>query len=439
MPLTSLRRCVNRPTALTAVFVLSCSSYVQTQKPSVSPVQNDAPLAQNTRSGCEVRTLSQEPLFIDKTTQLYVEPYLAERSAGGDVLLIGTRNYLFREAANGKWAAVPRDSILGAVMSRSGVSLVRSPIPNRLLASPRARALADGTWAVVFAETESYVGDDVPSTAVRLWFGILAGASWKRFEAIPLPVGLRPTHYNSSELLERNGDLVWALETRNNEGYQDGVVLFHKQRGSWSSEILPVRGARYPHLAYSRSGSLLLGLAHPDTTLSFDRNSLFIWAKARTWARQVKIAPSAEGRVHDVALVVKNDSTIVSWHADVVAAGPGRRELRALVGDLDVSKARRITIDSSVTSFPSARFVQLTDHSRLWVVDHVSINAAREVRFIRETSAGVELLRSFPNRSLSRSPVISVGNDTVLQVSGIVDRERGVLATIVSKFEIRCR
>lgn len=385
---------------------------------------------------CTIRKVSENRLITAKHQQVYIQPLIAVPSAYGDVLIAGMYNFLFEESSPGRWVHTPRDSIFGAIVTRSGATkIVLSPIPTRLLVAPRAVAQPDGTWAVVFGEVEPYSRDEQPLTAVRLWFGILNDGRWSTLEQIPIPPGEQAVHHHASSLVQSGTSFAWALQTLQ----PTAIGIFErKDAEGWSFERVRTRGGIYPELVYSDAHGLVLLVVHPDYSGEADGNSLFLWTRRPDWTILRNVASSIDGAVHEPTIVLTPSLGVISWFADVADDGNERREARTTVGSVLDRVEPVVALDSSVTNDASVRLVSVGNGEPVWVVDHQQVDTPdREIRFVQQSGGSVETLAAFHNPYVTRMAVASFKNEVIL-FGGINDAKPGIVVTAVLRMQLDC-
>lgn len=395
--------------------------------------------ADSRAQACSVQQVSQDRLVTDDQRQVHIQPLIAVPSANDDVLIAGKYNYLFEESSPGRWQPSPHDSIFGAILTSSDVSkIVVSPIPTRLLVAPKAVARPDGTWAVVFGEVEPYSGDDEPIEAARLWFGVLDRTGrWLNLEHIPIPPGGRLVHGHASSLVESDGSIAWAVQMYPNAG----TAIFEWKEGEgWRFERVPTRAGIDPELLYSDSHGLVLLVVHPDYSVKDgDNNSLFLWTRRPDWTilRRVVLG-SVDGGASEPTIVLTPSLGVISWRAEVDDGEQQRSEARATVGDVLDRPEPIVALDSSITTNASVRVVGVENGRPLWFIDHEDMGTwRREIRFVRQSDGGVELLAAFPNPYNTRL-AIALSENEVMLFGGMTDAEQGVAVTAVTRLRLDC-
>lgn len=424
--------------------------------------QNDRPASPS----CTVREVSRERLTTRDGHPLYIEPVVLVPSTGGDVLLAGTPNYLWKLDRSGTAVAGAADSIFGVVIDQDGrVRVVPAPVDAAYIVGIRAVARDDGTWAVVFAELEDeYEIPEGPGPVAHLWFGVLRGTEWVSLERLPRPSGggvLRPIRSSS---LARSGDtLAWAVPVKMTE-LISRIAFFERRDGRWSSELVggpatpdsrpeagSIHGALYPTLAHSDTLGLVLSvvqsdLAYPDG----DHNSLLFFVRNHEWRRFRRVILGArDGPVHHPSVSFSPRGDVVTWWTRIVRSAPAeqhaggrrpriRREARAMVGrHLETRSTNAITIDRSIAN----SVVPLTTPAgrHLWVTDHVALpSREREIRFIGIHADTATVFGRIPNPFTGPFGAVWTLPSTVLISGPLLKREKKYVGTLLLRVRIDC-
>lgn len=300
------------------------------------PGGGSAPAARDptTREYCGVREVSRLPLILKDGREVYLRATTFSASQG-DVLLLGTPNYIFERSPAGEIIGGEHNSVMGAFLGRDGpLRLVPAPVPATRVAGVRSHGRSDGGWNVVFAEmAEPYDSDtERDNTVAHLWYGVFDGSEWTELEQIPLPhrsIITESQVNSSSALVHQDGELAWSLRADQADSWFNTVVVFERKGGNWSAEVLTGVRAAYSALTYSDSLGLIMVASHPDPrgwdnpdalrdTLAgsagaFDSNSLFLYVRDPTWRIMRKVLSGTDAPVHNPILTRKLSDGVMVW------------------------------------------------------------------------------------------------------------------------------
>jgi len=386
-------------------------------------------------ASCTVRETSRRNLVVEGARLLYVEPAVVNANRRGDVLLLGTPNYLSDAAAGQGSAREPAAyGVLGAIVPRNGPPrTVRGPVEAKLISGVRAAARADGRWDVVFAEIKPWTKFPPPDTAVRLWHGVYDGSRWTSLAELPLPAAGVLHPYFSSSLAQKGDTLAWALRTTSPGGGSD-VVIYERRAGVWSHEVLRTENTAYVELAYLGSLGLTAAIVQPDRTVPYDENSLFFYARQPGWQALGKIIHGGSEPVHQVSLNPAADGTWLTWWSAVREETGVRREARTMLQAPGASTMKLGNISQSIVP------VMPGDGRRLWVSDHMDPRSRRrELRFLRDSAGSGTVLGRFPNPFEGRFLATALPGGELLIAGPQLDRSAGVLTTLLLRARLECR
>jgi len=390
------------------------------------------------RRGCIIRETARERLSLVDGRRVYIEPVVLAANSRGDLLLAGQRNLLERRAGGPSAGRASGDSLLGAIVPRSGpVRLVPSPIPSRLLNGVGAVARPDGTWAVVFGETGPYSGPSRPDTVARLWFGVFDGAAWTELEHLPAPPEALIRAAGASALIAYGDTLAWALRTTTPQ-HPDDVIVYERRGGAWTYEIVPTVVSAYSALAHSDSMGLLLFHVGPDLSLPSDRNSLFLWARHPGWGKIRKVVSSSVEEVFNPQVRRSGAGHTLNWIAEIRESGGTRREAHAMVGRLETGRAQVISLDSAMPFAGSLQPVELRRGLRLWVLEHSSHNGGREVRVVRDSSAVSVPMYRAPSPFATGFVAAATGSSDLVVTGADYDPVRQSVASMLIRYRVEC-
>jgi hypothetical protein len=347
---------------------------------------------------CTATELSREPLMVEGRA-LHIEPRQLVYGEDGDLLLLGVHNLLFEKHVNGNWTDMSGDSILGVVIRTDGAhKLVKSTIPMRRLAEPRAAHLRQRRFAVTFVELPEYTGEERPDTIETLWHLTLEDGQWTAEEQIVMPDSGRVSAMYVSPLVRFGDSLALALLYK--DFWPRDVIVFVRTGTGWTFETVPTRYALYPNLAHSRANGLLLAAVYPDPLKQSDGNSLFLWRRTSTWNLIGKVAGSETGHVHYPTLHLEGGSSILAWRAELRTPFPSEgalAQLRMVVSDstggLIGSPENWIALHPRATGSAKPISAKLQD-SRVWAAP---ANNLREMHLVKQQGKEAEIIGRFTN------------------------------------------
>jgi hypothetical protein len=405
---------------------------------------------------CSAVEIRRERLIVQDGRELYVEPVAFVPSAAGEILLLGTNNYLFSRNERGKGELDASNSVFGAIIPPSGrARVVPGPIDATVATGMRAVYLGD-RWGVAFAETERPLLEaDGTNPVLRLWYGEYDGYEWSGVTSLPLPAGTQVIPSSSSNLLQRPGGLAWAVTFNTSDDGMPRVALFEREASGWTVELisegeipspsnripdrLPVYNASYPMLAHSESDGLLLVIVQPDFSLGGDGNSLFLFSRRPEWRplRRVVLG-SRDGRVHFPSLFLTPTGGVFTWDSWIQHSGRTRTEVRVMIGDVMDGGAPVIVVDSA-TAWRNVH-VPLGDSLHAWVTDHVPGSMGeRQIRVSGSTGFGppVELGR-FPNPYGGLFNATSPRSGEILVSGPLLDEVDSVAVSLQVQIRVEC-
>lgn len=387
-------------------------------------------------SQCRIDEVSREKLLDSRGRQVYIQPIVAVSNTRGELLLAGEHNHVFGRNHVGGWTRLPEDSLLGAIVPRTGPSeLVRSPVPNNLLGGVHAVARRDGTWAVIFAELKRPVNDQDTDSIAHIWYGVLDGSRWSDLERVPLPtLGTIQTAPIAAPV-ETNGVFSWPVLLSTTQHPADVLVL-RREHGKWSHEVVPTIFASYAALAHPVGADPLLVVVQPDLDLTTDGNSLFLWARRSGWTRIAKLVASSEEAVHHPRLDYTGAVGALSWTGD---RGRNGEHARTMSGTLHSFEGPIVALDSAVTPGSRQSTVEIDGLGRVWVLDHEGPNGAdREIRFVMRSGDRIVRVGRIPHPFIGSFVAASPSPRDVIIAGGIQDSAAGVVATHVIRARVSC-
>lgn len=355
--------------------------------------------------------------------QVYLDAHGLIPGGGGQLLLLGTNNHLFRRLPDGRWQRVGGENLAGAVVDPTdAVSVVPSPLPGRALARPRAVPSGDSGWSVVFLEADLDGLTPNLDNVRAAWFGEIRGGEWTALERLPLPVGRVPVGASPSSLILHSSRLFWAVPVRTDSGQIRVAVFERTEQGQWSVDVVPTVLAVSVDLAMDAEGAPVLAVVHPDRTLRSDGSSLFLWhRRGRQWVQGEKLVPSQREQVWDPVLDIRPPRHMVGW------LGRSSRvrevEFRVLLDPLHANRPQPLTVNRSMTMQEPGRPLRLGT-SIFFVSEYIAERSGTglgglEVRLSQLVADSVELLHAFhpdfvPGLGMAAARV----NDSTIVVAG---------------------
>lgn len=388
--------------------------------------------APQTATQCFVQEESRQLLRLDSQRTIYVEPE-ALAASNGEVLLVGTPNYIWTTLSDGTRRGEP-DRVLGVVLPDTGYAReVSAPIDPARIRTVRAVTRVDGSWAVVFVEIPSPTQTDY---AAQLWFGVHDGCDWRRLERIPVPSEGRLNAGIVSTLARGGGDTL-ALAIPIHVASSRDVAVFIFDGRKWSHELVPVRRAVYAELGFD-DGGLVMALVRPDTTLSSDRNSLFLYGREGGWHVRQKVAPGLAAPVHDPALRLDaQNGGMLGWRALVSDQnGQQRWEARVASGPL-AGPVAAAPIDSAAEGLIPVVF---PDRRSIWVTDHRGSDG-NWIRFFTRGRVRMEEIGHVPNAYEGFFGAVALPNGHMVISGPLVERSGETLSSLTSqviRVAVRC-
>lgn len=320
---------------------------------------------------CEVRELERRDLVLPSGEQL-LTTFTTVAIQGDTTLIIGRPSSLFRASPGGDYQRVGRDSVVGAVLTRGGpLRPVLMPPVLGEVGGLKAVTLSGGRFGVVFDIPDMATSKQPPLDGA-LYFGILRGTEWQTIERIPTPPGLARA-WGLSSLSAWGDTIVWAVPVA--IGPQEWRALVATRiDGKWTTELAPAGNITSVAALADRS-RIILAVAHPDTALAVDANSMFVLTRdSAGWSPQHKIAAGVIEPVFQPSLArLADGETIVTWY------GPFVRERRFWVTrDVLGPRTRPVRVLSDVDHIAEVRGRQL-----LWLADAADSVNGRHLLLIR--------------------------------------------------------
>jgi hypothetical protein len=192
---------------------------------------------------------------VNVDTYWYVAP---QSVAAGEasILLTGSPSYMAR-ATDSPDPVEVWDTVVGIIFHEDGaIHPVPHPMPGVHMGLVRAAHLEGHSWAVLLVEVEDPPSRSGPDRFVRVWIGVYGREGWRSV----VPVDESDTEdlrfANSSDLIELNGTLTWAVPTRRMNGLEE-IVVFEGSEDTWSATRIPMLGAHevaaLTHLWFQKS------------------------------------------------------------------------------------------------------------------------------------------------------------------------------------------
>jgi hypothetical protein len=413
---------------LTAVS--ACSAGAQARGASAAGRHDPGSAAVPDAGACTVSEVSAERLRIDGRT-VYVEPFMAESNARGDVFLAGRFNLLGPVDTLDHWKPSPEEhAIIGAYIApRRPPRLVPSPFPDRRLSGFHALPEGDSSWLVVFGERLRAEDGTYGDSATALWAGHFDGWRWSAIEPLPHPPGAYQLDDVSN--LAAHGDTVWLALRKE---VRPGLIVLQRVNGQWTYAMIDAF-LQSPML--HTDTALSLALAGPDQTLTYDGNSLWVWTARPQWRPLRKVVASQDEQVYRPSLSSWGAEKVITW-----VARPGGRNirLRAMVTPDLAQAAPPFTVDSATSGWRPFFPVHTHGGLPLWVSDHRGEGHRGEIQFsIYDPGIrGARVIGSFPHDFATPFVVTTRGPGELIVSGGHVEIGRYAVSEIRT-FHVECR
>jgi hypothetical protein len=318
---------------------------------------------------CAIRETGRARVAIDPGGELYVEPR-AFVASGNDVLLAGWPAYRFARNPDGTRRQVEDENLFGVVLPERGAPIpVRTPLQARLVNSIRALPDGRGGWEVLFSENGDFPRGSFerPDSVVRLWYGVLrATGTWASLDTVPIDPELPiPATFGSSQLVRVSDTLFWATPVAV-ERWRREAVLFRRDGSGWSREMVITRRAAFVDIAWDSTLGLIMAVVRPDSTLSEDVNSLFLYRRQPVWHLDRRLALGREEPSHYPRFSRSNGVLYLTWYVD--AAG-GTLEVRTSAVNAN-PPSPTMTIDSAYPIPIPPQVVQGANGESIWGTLH---------------------------------------------------------------------
>lgn len=228
---------------------------------------------------CSLQLASRRRLGLGGGIRAYIEPAAIASSSRG-LLLAGTHNFLWRFLARGRGEDVSGDTVLGVLVTNEARPLlVRPPVQGaqRSLGAIRVLAGADDSWDVIWSENATANSTASP-TAAGLWYGHYQGGRWHSVQALPFPEGYRVVSTRSSALIRVGDTLAFAVPIDRPTWPLKKVAVLRLVKGTWQFDVINTYDAVEVTLSYARG--FVLAVVEPDSTLSSDASSLFLYKQS---------------------------------------------------------------------------------------------------------------------------------------------------------------
>ncbi|MDB4948858.1 MAG: hypothetical protein JWM27_1507 [Gemmatimonadetes bacterium] len=383
---------------------------------------------------CTVRQVSSEWLRIGRRL-LYVEPWMAEANARGDVFLAGRYNYLGELDSVGHWHPIGQDGdILGAYLPHDGPPrIVASPFPEIRVGTIRAVPDGPRSWFVVFVEAVQKPNGLPSDSAKALWSGRYDGSRWSQLERLPVPSGAVFWSEQGASLVRRADTLIWAVVKK--PGY--GLLMFQRQANRWTFTENRVFLAD----ADVHSGEeLVLGVVQADPAIAEgDGNSLLLWTRRPTWQILHTVVPGRRERVYRPSIREYRNRSIITWQTPNQTDDRGGWEMHAMVA-ADPSVESPVFIVDSVNSGSRPETpVFMADGRPLWITDHRGPDGIAQIQFaVYDPATGSSEVRArFANPFVTPfMPVVLPDRDVL--ISGAHYENQSYVVSVLQRYRLRC-
>ena len=378
---------------------------------------------------CEATVVRRETLKDSAGGLLYIAPD-AVVARDGELLLAGHNSLRFARGANGEYDIPTPSSFVLVRRDRQGrVHTVAAPaeLAQSELRDLRVTALPNGRWGVLFFEVRDT--SRIFSPLNRLVFAELGPKGWTSVATLSPPAGYEFGLPVPRAVLHHNGRITVAAVLRHIEegGDRSGVMLFTRERGTWSSRIVSEQYVSHADLALDeRKGLLSLLTIRADVGPGITSvNEVFVRTLPHPPLRSHRVPfapviPAFEPVLHrlptglSAAWITReergNNVRSIAWHSFVTSS---RRDSARRVAD-DVERFvtvrlsdERVVGVTSTQSTPDTVEVQLhtlPESSRGIRLLHPSIHA-------RIMGAGrwsdSELVVTLANMTTTRTPSIA--------------------------------
>ncbi|CAA9337218.1 MAG: hypothetical protein AVDCRST_MAG68-3421 [uncultured Gemmatimonadetes bacterium] len=422
--------CLCAPLTAALLHAASANTLEKTPETRVQEIRTDS------ARRCTASIVSQERLSVTGGHEIYVEP-VTLAAVGGDVLLAGSPAFLWDTTKTDDARRQQNRRILGVVIHHDGHNtIVPSPIDAKLILGIRAVGIQNNTWAVVFAESKPWVGSTPPDTADRVWFGVYNGSRWSTLEQIPLPHGVRVHPLRGSGLVRQGDTLFWAVRTTT-EARASEVVVFRREGARWFSDTVPTRDATDLALAYSGSLGAVLAVVQPDTSVTEDNGSLYLYARQARWMALRRVVSGEKDATYAPTLRFTRTHGVLSWSALTQTRSRVRRESRAATLDAAAQPQSRFTVDPQIldVSIP----VESSGSTHLWITDHAGGDGTRqELRFVAGFDAVTSTVGVLPNPYAGYFGAVSALPGHVIIAGPIIDRTQRRVLSLVIRARVVC-
>jgi hypothetical protein len=383
---------------------------------------------------CTVRQVSSDWLRIGRRL-LYVEPWMAEANARGDVFLAGRYNYLGELDPEGHWHPIGQDGdILGAYLPHVGPPrIVASPFPQIRLGAIRAIPDGSRSWFVVFVEAVLKPNGLPSDSATTLWSGRYDGTRWSHLERLPTPAGAVFWSEQSASLVSRADTVFWPLVRK--PGY--GLVIFERQAGRWTYTENPIFLAD----ADVHAGrDLMLGVVQPDPSVpEGDGSSLLFWTRRPTWQILRTVVPGGREAVHNPSIGEYQGRSVVTWQTPSPDEQRGGWEMHAMVAASPSPSSPVFTVDSMNSGSRPGAPVYVPDGRPVWVTDHRGSGDSRliQVADYDPHLGSSRVLGTFVNPYVTPFMPVALPDGDVL-VSGAHYQEQEFAVTLLLRLRLVC-
>ena len=366
---TRLRRIPAAPVAL--LVCAGCRAAI-----GASPRTPDA------RESCRIELLGEQMLR-DRAGRYYVVEPQAVASNGREVFVAGSPSIELSSIGD-SWRMAEPDTVFGAIVAPGKpAQIVPSPAGvSDTVDGATAVAHPDGSWSVIFMETDSavFLGREAGVRHIR--YGRYGPSGWGPLETLPFPSGFeRPHYYLAGPPILAGDSLVWAVTVNAKEGFTRGL-LFVRFQGRWSVEVIPTSTVVYAVPGWLPTTGLLLAVIRPDSTEESDANSLFIFARRPVWKQIQRVMRGNLTLAHHPRWVATRAGLTLGWRV-IPRVGP----MAAITGAVDASGI--VTPRDTITGIRSlsASFTSTGGSAGTWLTRHAA-ESGDSIRITRVDGRG---------------------------------------------------
>lgn len=382
---------------------------------------------------CSVGEPAWQRLALPGMAGVYVEPNALVEGDDGKVLLAGSPVYAFAFDSAGQPDVAPDPEILGVMIRDDGtVQAVPKPMDGHL-AEPRALPLPGGGWEVVFAvDSTGEMGAVQYHLGAR--YGRFDGRRWSDLED-PFETARTPRYPSSTQLVRNSEGLWWLTGAPPGSSFSTRPSVLSRTARGWTWTAFPVGRAAYLELAASADdGELHALVVRPDTLAAFDRNSVYMYRKeASGWVEAQRLTRGGTEGAHNPVFGFHGSEWTAGWWVPVEGEGGGRSEART-TGPGDGGGVTHHVVDESIVTLRLTGF----DENAIWVVDHPLPGGALELRVVQMRAGKSQVMKALPSPFTGPFIATALRTGELLVVGPLLDREAGMLSSLVLRFSIEC-